>query len=86
MPTVPKGFSEVELSGEVVKKPFGRGSKSERMAVYLDAGKKLYVLRRRGGHPFHDPQLEALVGKTIRCKGILNGLTLIISEGKVFGD
>lgn len=80
---MPKGFSEVELAGEVVKKPFARGSKSERAAVYLDAGKKSYALRVRGGHPFFDPRLDALVGKRIRCKGILTGVTLTISEWKV---
>lgn len=83
---MPKGFSEVELSGEVVKKPFAHGSKSERAAVSLDTDKARYLLRRRGGHPFTDPQIEALVGKRIRCKGILNGLTLIISEWTVVED
>lgn len=83
---MPKGFSEVELSGEVVRKPFALGSKSERMAVSLDTGEARYLLRRRGGHPFSDPQLDALVGKRIRCKGILKGMTLIISEWAVAED
>lgn len=80
---MPKGYRDVELSGEVVRKPFGKGSKSERMAVYLDTGKSRYVLRRRGGHPFFDRELEELVGRTIRCKGVLTDYTLIISEWNV---
>ncbi|HEX5707622.1 MAG TPA: hypothetical protein VFX96_10025 [Pyrinomonadaceae bacterium] len=81
-----KGFSEVELTGEVVKKPFARGSKSERVAVSLDTGKKSYTLRVRGGHPFFDPRLDALVGKRIRCKGVLTSTTLIISEWSVIEE
>jgi len=69
----------MEYCGRVVKKPFGKGSKSEHDAVILvtDAGE--YVLRRQGGNPFHDPQLERLVGKVICCQGLLHGYTFIMS-------
>lgn len=86
MPSVPKGVSAVEFAGEVVKKPYARGSKSERVAVYLDTGRAKYVLRLRGGHPSQDPRLDALVGKRIRCKGLLTGVTLIASEWEVVED
>jgi hypothetical protein len=65
--------------GQVVKKPFGVGSKSEHAAVKLVTGEREYVLRRQGGNPFSDPVLDALVGKTIECDGIVHDYTLIMS-------
>ena len=70
----------MKLSGRVIKEQFGRGSKSEHDAVMLDTGTARYVLRRRGGNPFRDPELEKLVGKTIRCEGDIAGYTFIISD------
>lgn len=70
----------MELSGQVIKKLFGKGSKSEHDAIVLDTGKEQYVLRRRGGNPFSDPELEKLVGKKIRCQGDLVGYTFILTH------
>jgi len=67
-------------SGSVVKRPFAKGSKSERDAIFLVTSEGDYVLRRQGGNPYHDPDLERLVGKKIRCTGILTGYTLLVSE------
>jgi hypothetical protein len=67
------------FTGTVIKKLFGRGSKSEHEAVYLVTDRGEYVLRRRGGNPFSDPELDKLVGKQIRCEGEVVGYTLIIS-------
>jgi 2-hydroxy-3-keto-5-methylthiopentenyl-1-phosphate phosphatase len=77
---VPVGYSEKEISGRVTKHLAAKGSKSERQAVFLETDEGSFVLRRRGGHPFVDPVLNQLVGKTIRCKGILTENTYIISE------
>ncbi len=71
---------EQQLTGSVVKEPFAKGSKSEHDAVLLIAGGKRYVLRRQGGNAFHDPALDALVGKTIRCTGRLAGYTFLMSD------
>ena len=54
-----------EFVGKVTKRPFGKGSKSEHDAVYLETGEKAYVLRRQGGNPFRDPQLE---GPSMFCR------------------
>jgi hypothetical protein len=70
----------MQFSGLVVKKPFGKGSKSEHEAVFLETQEGPYVLRRKGGNPFRDLELEKLVGKTIRCTGMVTGYTLLISE------
>jgi hypothetical protein len=66
--------------GKVVSKLTSKGSKSERMAVQLDTGEELYILRRRGGNPFRDEVLEELVGKTIDARGRLRGQTLFLEE------
>jgi hypothetical protein len=72
-----------EFEGKVVKKQFGVGSKSERDAVYLKSGDgREYVLRRKsGGNPFHDQELENLVGKNIRAAGdVVGDYTLLMSD------
>jgi hypothetical protein len=68
------------LRGQVARKLFGQGSKSEREAVVLRTGEAEYVLRREGGNPFVDPVLDDLVGGEIECEGIVHGYTLIISR------
>jgi len=70
----------MRLTGLVVKKPFGAGSKSEREAIMLETEECLYVLRRQGANPFHDPELEKLVGKTIEVEGKITGYTVLISD------
>ena len=67
-------------SGSVVKRPFGVGSKSERDAILLVTNDKEYVLRRQGGNAFCDPALEKLVGKQVRCTGVVTGYTLLVSD------
>jgi hypothetical protein len=73
----------MQFTGDVVKKPFGTGSKSEREAVCLVTDSGEYVLRRQGGNAFSDPELDKLVGKSISCEGIVTGYTLIINSWKV---
>lgn len=70
----------MELTGTVVKKVFGRGSKSERPAVWLVTHDGEFVLRRAGGNPFADPELDKLVGKRIRCQGNVVDYTLLMSD------
>jgi hypothetical protein len=68
-----------EYVGKVTKKPFGKGSKSESGGIFLDTEEGQYVLRREGGNPFHDTELQKLVGKTIRCTGLARDYVLRIS-------
>lgn len=77
-----QGALHMKLTGRVVKKSFAAGSKSERAAVFLVTPKREYVLRRRGGNAFRDPELDALVGKSIRCAGTVTGYTLLLDEWK----
>jgi hypothetical protein len=70
----------MKVTGHVIKKLFAAGSKSEREAVILVTDKGEYVLRRKGGNPFFDEELENLVGKTIKCEGDLTGYTFIMTK------
>ena len=70
----------MEMSGRVIKEMLGKGSKSEHQAVMLDTGQARYVLRRQGGNPFREPELDKLVGKVIRGTGNITGYTFIMSE------
>jgi hypothetical protein len=69
-----------EFVGKVSKRPFATGSKSERDALRLDTAEGSFVLRRMGANPLYDPDLEKLVGKTIRCRGEVNNYTLTIAD------
>jgi len=69
-----------QFVGDVIKGPFATGSKSAHEAVLLKTDEHQYVLRRQGGNPFVDSELEALVGKRIRGHGKLSGTTLILSD------
>jgi hypothetical protein len=70
----------MELTGQLVKKPFGAGSKSEREAIVLRTREGDYVLRRQGGLAYGDPDLEKLVGKFLRCSGPLSGYTFLMTD------
>jgi oligoribonuclease NrnB/cAMP/cGMP phosphodiesterase (DHH superfamily) len=70
----------MHITGHVVKKPFAVGSKSEREAIMLETEKGEYMLRRQGGNPYHDEELEKLVGKKIEVEGKITGYTLLISN------
>jgi hypothetical protein len=59
------------LRGTVERRRVGGGSKSEHDAVVLATGDAVYTLRRRGGHAFEDPVLDALVGKELEFEGLL---------------
>jgi hypothetical protein len=69
-----------EISGQVVKARFAAGSKSDHEAVFLNSDKGRFVLRRTGGNPFFDPELEKLVGKSIRARGEVAGYTFLLSD------
>ena len=61
----------MKLKGKVVEGTFGKDSKSEHNAVYLDTGENKYRLKRFGVNPFYDETLHNLIGKTIEAEGNL---------------
>ena len=76
----------MELTGKVILKDFGKNSKSEHQAVYLDTGKEKYRLKKRGGNPFYDESLHKLVGKSIKAEGILTDYFFELTEEPVILD
>ena len=81
-----KSGKEVELSGKVVVKKFGEGSKSEHEAVYFETGAGSYVLRKIGGNPFNDPSLHKLEGKNITARGTINNYVFLAKEVREDGE
>jgi hypothetical protein len=65
------------LTGTVVRGVFGKGSKSEREAVWLEADGRRLVLRRKAGPSFADDALDKYVGKRVKCDGFVVGYTLL---------
>ena len=73
----------MQLCGRVEKKPFGTGSKSEHLAATLVTDDRDYVLRRKGGNAFADPELDQLVGQTICATGEVFDYLFIITEWEI---
>ena len=70
-------------TGRVIRHTFAPGSKSEHEAVFLVIDGAEYVLRREDGNPFDDPELEALVGQTITCEGVIRDYLLTIKRWEI---
>ena len=66
-----------ELRGRVTRGIYGKGTKSEREAVFVDTGKDRYLLRRKSGPAYGDKQLDRYVGHLVSCSGFLLGTTLL---------
>jgi hypothetical protein len=71
------------LEGRVVQKRINIGSKSEHDAAVLIAENSEFKLRLQGGHPFADPQVQALVGKRIRAEGFVSAGQFIMERYEV---
>jgi len=73
----------MEYEGLVVRKRINIGSKSEHDATVLATEDGEFKLRRQGGHPFSDSDVQALVGKRIRAKGVVSAGQFIIDTYEV---
>ncbi len=74
------------VTGTVVRAPFGKGSKSERSGIWLQAGQLRLQLRFRTGPSFGDRKLARYVGKTVRCDGILVDQLLLIEHITILNE
>lgn len=66
-----------KLQGTVTRGEYAKGSKSERVTVFLETTHGRFVLRRKGGPVFADVKLERFVGRLVECDGFLVGTTLL---------
>ena len=72
--------------GHVVRKRVSTGSKSEHEALVLvTPDGQEYKLRRQGGNPFRDPELDVLEGKSIECEGVVRSGQIIMTRWSVLG-
>jgi hypothetical protein len=71
------------LAGTVVRGTFGKGSKSEREAIWLETDGRRLVLRRKDGPSFGDHALEKYLGKRVKCDGFVVGYTLLAERIEV---
>ena len=70
----------MRFAGRVLRGRIAEGSKSEREAVLIDLPQGRYVLRRRDGNAFSDPELDRLVGSEVEGEGNIAGQTMIATE------
>lgn len=71
-----------KLRGQVTRGEYGKGSKSERVAVFIDTDRGRYLLRRKNSPAFVDADLEHFIGKTVECDGFLLETTLLAEHIK----
>jgi hypothetical protein len=68
----PSADAPIRLTGRVERQRLAVGSKSEHLGMVLITPQgDRHVLRLRGGNPFREPALEALVGRTVTLNGHL---------------
>ena len=77
--------SEIELTGQVVQRRFALGSKSEHESIYLETDTGAYQLRRLGGNPFSDPELQKLVGTKLTATGFITQSLFLANSVKKMG-
>ena len=65
------------LEGDVSRGPYATGSKSERIAVWIDTGSARLVLRRKDGPAIGDRALAVYIGRRVRCDGVILAHTLL---------
>jgi hypothetical protein len=66
-----------KIRGKVTRADYGKGSKSERIAIFIETDTGRYLLRRKNGPAFMDAELNKYVGRTVACDGFVVGTTFI---------
>jgi hypothetical protein len=68
------------LEGRVIRQSFGKGSKSEHPAFYLETDKAKVLIKKEGDNPFENNALQAYLNKTVRVKGSKMDYIFIVTE------
>lgn len=76
----------MKKKGTVVRKRVAVGSKSEHDAVVMVTSRGDWILRRPGGNPYNDSELNSLVGQQIECEGTPHQQYFIMSKWKEIQD
>lgn len=71
------------LQGRVVLGLYGKGSKSEREAVFLETANGRHILRRKTGPVFGDAKLAQYVGHQVECDGFVLDTTFLAERIKI---
>jgi hypothetical protein len=71
------------LRGHVMKGVYGKGSKSEREAVFIETADTQYILRGKTGPAFDDTKLTQYIGHEVKCDGFVVGTTLLAERIEV---
>ena len=66
-----------KLRGKVTSGEYGKGTKSEHDAIFIETSRGRYILRRKSGPAFADSSLHRYVGHTVECDGFIVGTTLL---------
>lgn len=62
----------MKITGKIIEKTFGEGSKSEHEALYLETSEGTYLLQLESENPFEQPTLHNLVGTRVTAEGSQN--------------
>ena len=68
------------LEGRVIRQSFGKGSKSEHPAYYLETANSKVLIRKDGDNPFENNALEQYLNKQVKVKGSKMDYIFIITE------
>ena len=69
--------------GRIIQGPYGKGSKSEHDAVFIETADMRYILRRKTDSVFDDTTIKQYVGHEVECDGFLVGTTLLVERIEV---
>jgi hypothetical protein len=65
------------MRGYIMRDVYGKGTKSERDAVFIKTDDARYILRRKTGPVFDDDELVQYIGHDAKCEGFLVGTTFL---------
>ncbi len=74
--------SKKKISGKVFIKKYGKGTKSEHDAIFIQDNKTHdeYNLRLKGSNPFENKELREYVGKDVTVKGSFLDDSLFLAD------
>lgn len=76
----------MRFQGKVLRQRWAKGSKSDHEAVVLITPEGPLKLRRPGGNPFVDPELEQLVGQEIAGDGEVHQGQLLMTNWQIVSN